>query len=265
MSRQRFGWLLGLCMLQACAVYEDTARREHDPFLVDAGNEPIGAVREDAAADVTTSDERDLGPGDAPVVRHDAASDTRGAEVGAGAEEGGGGRADALWVEAGSRDVSDAAWDVRDAAVDATGLTCVVAFTVTGVGGDGSDGRNDGGTEAGTGWLSTYLVGDAVALGTWAPASGIVMIEKSAGTWSTGVVLSQGARIEFKFVRLADGSPPQWESWNPYDSNRSMVIDCFGEGGTHDADASDAASGTRPAVGTSYSGVFGVRPPDATK
>ncbi|MET0595693.1 MAG: hypothetical protein ABW133_23550, partial [Polyangiaceae bacterium] len=139
---------------------------------------------------------------------------------------------------------------------------------------------------------------------------GVPLAETGSGVWSGTASLRDQQLIEFKFVKL-QGSTPEWEGWQPYDSNRSLRVECTGEGGvltdagdgaappadaaddapdaaldappadasiadggvdappdTATADAVDATSDSPapgPARGRSYTGVFGVRPPDATK
>jgi hypothetical protein len=60
------------------------------------------------------------------------------------------------------------------------------------------------------------------------------------------------------------GRTPQWEQSAPFDSNRSLMIDCSTDGGTVWLDAAETGPASR-AVGRSYAGAFGVKPLDATK
>jgi hypothetical protein len=91
------------------------------------------------------------------------------------------------------------------------------------------------------------------------------MTEKAPGAWSTTIWLADHLTIEFKFVKLDDPLPPEWEAWLPADSNRSLRVDCGADGGTIWVDAATEAGPANRAVGRSYGGAFGVRPLDATK
>jgi hypothetical protein len=91
------------------------------------------------------------------------------------------------------------------------------------------------------------------------------MTEKAPGAWSVSVPLADKLAIEFKFVKVQSGRAPEWEQWLPFDSNRSLSIDCAAEGGTVWIDAASDAGAANRAVGRSYGGAFGVRPLDATK
>jgi hypothetical protein len=206
-------------------------------------------------------------------------------------------------------------------------VSCVVTFTVSGVRWD----PPEAGAPDASGAHTVRLVGDVANLGSWNPASGVLLTETMPGTWSGTAIFRDEQLTEFKFVKL-EGTTPEWDSWQPYDSNRSLRVECLGDAGTlRDAsdaavtadassDAADAKSdglvsndaemdsrgsdghvieastdgasdstavadgapdgmgdasevGTLPdgaiipvpARGQSYQGVFGVRPPDATK
>jgi hypothetical protein len=210
---------------------------------------------------------------------------------------------------------ADATSTPGDAAVDPTITTCLVSFTVTGVRWDAEGGAPDGQASA----RVVRLVGDAANLGSWSPTAGLLLMESGAGTWSGAATFRDQQIIEFKFVKL-EGVTPEWETWQPFDSNRSLRVECTGDAGALDAtegglsdvatndgadvasDAADASSTdappsdaappdatpldatsdaagddatsdaiadvrvtTGPARGRSYTGVFGVRPADATK
>ena len=206
----------------------------------------------------------------------------------------------------------DTATDVQPPA------TCVVTFTVSGVHWNAPE----GGPDAQAGARVVRLVGDAANIGSWTPTAGVLLAETVSGTWSGTAVFRDQQVTEFKFVKL-EGVTPEWESWTPFDSNRSLRVECFADGGgagdaadvandaggvgdaiadradgdapvdvssdvgasdttgdatSIDAGANDADAGALdadaagdapvvpiPARGKSYSGVFNVRPPDATK
>lgn len=207
-----------------------------------------------------------------------------------------------------------------DATSDPIVTTCFVSFTVSGVAWDSDAGAPDAQSSA----RIVRVVGDIANLGSWTPTAGVPLAETLPGTWSGTASLRDQQLVEFKFVKL-QGSTPEWESWQPYDSNRALRVECGSDGGvlsdagdgaappldaptsdgaTSDAagdatdsdvadaisdatpsdassgdagadgldattaDAADASSdarGTGPARGRNYTGVFGVRPPDATK
>ena len=194
-----------------------------------------------------------------------------------------------------------------DVAVDTTVPSCVVTFTVSSVRWDAPE----GGPDAQAGARVVRLVGDAANIGSWAPTAGVLLAETVPGTWSGTAVFRDQQITEFKFVKV-EGVTPEWETWTPYDSNRSLRVECFGDGGVSgdaadagtvgdapadradgdgapadvvsdapalpDAGQSDADGGAQdagapgdvrvvpvPARGKTYAGVFGVRPPDATK
>jgi hypothetical protein len=177
--------------------------------------------------------------------------------------------------------------------------SCVVSFTVTGVAWSNPEG---GAGDAQVPGRAVRLVGDAANLGTWAPTSGVPLTETSPGTWAGTTTFRDQQLTEFKFVKM-EGTTPEWENWLPYDSNRSLRVECFGDAGTlrdaNDADAPLASDGffdasgdiattdrgaidagadtidsgappdgsvvPVPARGRTYVGAFGVRPADATK
>jgi len=213
-----------------------------------------------------------------------------------------------------------------DVTPDQAVLSCLVSFTVNGV----VWSAPEGGTLDAQSGRAVRLVGDAANLGSWAPSGGVLLTEISSGNWSGTATFRDQQSIEFKFVKF-EGTTPEWENWLPYDSNRSLRVECFGDAGVlrdashadattvsdgaadratdgdassvsdvagdatdndgahdttadataHDgalldatADAIDAVDAGAPsdarvipvpARGRTYVGVFGVRPPDATK
>jgi Starch binding domain len=103
------------------------------------------------------------------------------------------------------------------------------------------------------------------ALGTWSSDEGRALTEKAPGAWSATIILADERAVEFKFVKVSSGRAAQWEEWLPFDSNRSLLVDCAAEGGTFWVDAATDAGPANRAVGRSYGGAFNVRPLDATK
>jgi hypothetical protein len=124
-----------------------------------------------------------------------------------------------------------------DAGPDQTVSSCLVTFTVNGV----QWALPEGGADAQVTGRVVRLVGDATNIGAWAPAAGVVLTETAPGIWSGTATFRDQQLTEFKFVKL-EGATPEWESWLPYDSNRSLRVECFGDGGVF-ADAADAADG----------------------
>jgi hypothetical protein len=205
-----------------------------------------------------------------------------------------------------------------DVTSDQAVLSCLVSFTVNGVAWSAPEGGTGDAQSPGR---AVRLVGDAANLGSWAPSGGVLLTETSPGNWYGTVTFRDQQLTEFKFVKF-EGATPEWENWLPYDSNRSLRVECFGDAGvprdasdadvttvsdgpldrvmdgdgfaasdvagdmtgtdandaTADgalldatADAVDAAAPSDervipvPARGRTYIGVFGERPPDATK
>jgi hypothetical protein len=91
------------------------------------------------------------------------------------------------------------------------------------------------------------------------------MVEKAPGAWATTLAISNGVILEFKFVKVEGDRTPVWEQWLPFDSNRSLRVDCSSDGGVLWIDAGTEAGPALRALGKSYGGAFGVRPLDATK
>jgi hypothetical protein len=152
----------------------------------------------------------------------------------------------------------------------ATRVTCQVIFAVNGINWE----QPEGGIAADASSHAVYLVGDAPILGAFIPASGVSLTESASDTWTGSVPLLDQLRIEFKFVKIVSGVAPEWEGFGPYDSNRSLIVDCSSDGAAPAANpnptGNEAGSdgGTVvgvPATGKTYFGTFNVRPADATK
>jgi len=123
-----------------------------------------------------------------------------------------------------------------DVAADQTAASCLVTFTVNGV----SWSAPEGGADA-QGTRVVRLVGDAPNIGAWAPTAGVLLGETAPGTWSGTAIFRDQQLTEFKFVKL-DGITPEWESWLPFDSNRSLRVECSADGGVL-RDAADVGAG----------------------
>jgi hypothetical protein len=218
---------------------------------------------------------------------------------------------------------ADAAPPPMDVTPDVAVASCVVSFTVHGVAWSNPEG---GASDAQVPGRIVRLVGDPANLGSWTPTSGVPLTETSPGIWSGTAILRDQQLTEFKFVKM-EGTTPEWENWLPYDSNRSLRVECHGDAGTLrdaievDATTAGDSAGDRtthgdgatsdvvsdqsagdgsvdaaadaatidgavsdatadaidwgapsdarvvpvPARGRAYVGMFGVRPPDATK
>jgi hypothetical protein len=283
MTRRQFSFLLGLLSQSGCIVYDDNIRRPTsdaaDDVVRDAG--PVGreatsdgsridvavvdaeaildtridvdGVSDAARADTNDTPELDAGDGrdvtsdqflDA-VIPPEVAPDVRFDTVDVGGEG----------------DASNIFDTGVDPTTDPPTVDCAVDFTVSGVTWDVESAADAG--EGGS--RVVRLVGDIGPLGAWSPTSGLAMTEKAPGAWSTTIWLADHLTIEFKFVKLDDPLPPEWEAWLPADSNRSLRVDCGADGGTIWVDAATEAGPANRAVGRSYGGAFGVRPLDATK
>jgi Starch binding domain len=289
MTKRQFCFLLGLVGQARCVVYEDALRRDASDAATDAPRDGALGARDarletahpdaalpdveasrdagtdaDRAEDVTTiedvrdpNDARD--PGDAVAEREATVGPLPDASTPDVAGDGRVDTADAV-------DESDTSGgDDREASVDALGdppiVGCTVDFTVSGVTWDVT-GPPDA---ADSGLRVVRLVGSANALGAWDPGSAPPMTEKAPGAWSTSVALADDVALEFKFVKVDAGRAPEWEQWPPFDSNRSLLVECSADGGTVWVDAATEVGPANRAVGRSYGGAFGVRPLDATK
>ena len=127
-----------------------------------------------------------------------------------------------------------------DVTPDQAIASCLVSFTVNGV----TWSTPEGGTgDAQSPGRLVRLVGDAANLGSWMPTAGVLLTEISPGTWSGTTTFRDQQLTEFKFVKL-EGATPEWENWLPYDSNRSLRVECFGDAGASDAADADATTAT---------------------
>jgi hypothetical protein len=146
---------------------------------------------------------------------------------------------------------------------EASRASCLVTFTVAAAWIDGVV-------------YQDVAVGGGVAeLGGWSPQSAVAMTQvggAATGTWTAGVVLTDGERVPFLFVKRGTGGITSWENWAP-NSDRLIVVSCAADAGGAAADGGinldivigDAGAGEGgPVVGVSYSGMFDTRPPDAT-
>jgi hypothetical protein len=131
-----------------------------------------------------------------------------------------------------------------DAGPDLAIPSCLVTFTVNGIRWDAPE----GGADAQVTGRVVRLVGDAANIGSWTPTAGVLLTETAPGTWSGTATFRDQQLTEFKFVKL-DGITPEWENWLPYDSNRSLHVECLDDGGVlrdvaaADGDASTLADG----------------------
>jgi hypothetical protein len=280
MNQRQLSLLLGLALQTGCLVYDEPLRRDLPDAARDARRDvtslgrdgAIDATRADAIAldvearddaapdvvdrpDVAADGARDA-EGDAPDARMDAAIDATidgSADVASPPDVVDGGP----FGDSGDAGPGDAGV-TNDARTDSLITGCTVDFTVSGVSWD-----NEEPVEAGT--RGVRLVGDLEAIGAWDTARGLAMIEKAPGAWAASLRFSDGASLEFKFVKIDGGRAPEWEQWPPFDSNRSLRVDCRSDGGTIWVDAGSDAGPASRAVGRSYGGAFGIRPLDATK
>jgi hypothetical protein len=301
--------LVGLAVLEACSAADDAAERP-----VDAGRDTKTAT---PRADAPVSDRIDARGADAEETSPPPHPDDAAADLTVPPPD-----VTVPPPDVGSPEVGppldhtvpppiDAPPPPPDVMDVAPPPSCSVTFTVSGV----QWGTPEGGADAQAGARVVRLVGDAANIGSWTPTAGVLLAETSPGTWTGTAVFRDQQITEFKFVKL-EGITPEWETWTPFDSNRSLRVECFGDGGTtgdaggdvvadapfdradgdganadaasHDATsdapfsadavAADADAGAQdagapgdvlvvpvPARGKSYTGVFGVRPPDATK
>jgi hypothetical protein len=147
-----------------------------------------------------------------------------------------------------------------DAGTDQTAPSCLVTFTVNGV----SWSAPEGGADA-RGTRVVRLVGDAPNIGAWAPTAGVLLGETAPGTWSGTATFRDQQLTEFKFVKL-DGITPEWESWLPFDSNRSLRVECSADGGVL-RDAADVGADNDAFIGADAAADMGADgdgvPPDA--
>jgi len=275
MTKRQFSMVLGLACQTGCVVYDETLRRESSDAAVDAFRDGARAAtdapreppaRTDASAlDVEAS-------GDASTGEDGSSTDTRDAGDAKTADDArdattdpfvdgllADGSAD-VQADMGAGEGGDDATDAPfDAPSDPTIVGCPVDFTVSGVT------WAEAGPTADSGSRGVRLVGDIGSFGAWEPTLGVPLREKAPGAWSANLPLSDRLTLQFKFVKMESGRPPEWEEWLPFDSNRSLMIDCTSDGGTVWVDAATEAGPANRAVGRSYGGAFGIRPLDATK
>ena len=280
MNQRQFCVLLGLVGQAGCLVYDEPLRRDlpdattdvrADVAVFDRDVGDVAPSPDAIALDVEASIDATSDAIDTADVALDVTRDT----ADAGAVDVHVDRADAMndaiADTASSPDVVDAGFDgdandavgrdadaTNDAVTDPPITGCTVDFTVSGVSWDDE-------TPVETGARVVRLVGSADSIGAWDPVHGLAMIERAPGAWATSVRLSDGAPLEFKFVKVDGGSAPEWEQWLPFDSNRSLRVDCASDGGVIWVDAGTDAGPALRAVGRSYGGAFGMRPLDATK
>ena len=283
MTKRQFSVLLGLVGQTGCLVYDETLRRDFSDAALDAfrdGPRPAtDAPRDssartdasaldvepsgDASADASTGDDgsstdtRDAIDANTADGVRDATTDPiadgslpeGSADVQADMAAGDGGGA-------GGDDATDAPFDAPS---DRPIVGCTVDFTVSGVTWDEAGPTSDSGSRG------VRLVGDIGSIGAWEPTLGVSLMEKAPGAWSASLHLSDRLTLQFKFVKMESSRPPEWEEWLPFDSNRSLMVDCVSDGGTVWIDAATEAGPANRAVGRSYGGAFGIRPLDATK
>jgi len=279
MTKRQFSILLGLACQTGCVIYDETLRREPSDAAMDGPRDGVrpamdATVEPLVRADVTFADVEASGEAsaDAGAAEDGLPGDTRDEGESDAAYDAtidpfpdhrppdGSVDVDAESVGADSGGGPDAASDAFfDAQRDAPDVGCDVDFTVSGVTWDDDGPTADGGSRG------VRLVGDIGLLGAWEPTSGLLLLEKAPGAWSTSIHLADRLAIEFKFVKTESDRSPEWEEWLPFNSNRSLMVDCTADGGTVWVDAATEAGPAHRAVGRSYGGAFGIRPLDATK
>lgn len=234
--------VLGLLALEACSAADETPDHE-DP--VDAGRDVKPTPRADAQGDEldasggSYADEASVPP-EPDVAQPDTISPP--GDVIAPPPDVPDVRSDVL-VPDGSMPPFDAPPPPPfDAPPDQVVATCVVTFTVNGVSWDPPEGGLPDAQVAGR---VVRLVGDAANIGSWVPTAGTLLMETMPGTWSGTATFRDQQLTEFKFVKL-EGTTPEWENWLPYDSNRSLRVECEGDAGVlrdaSDVTASDATA-----------------------
>jgi hypothetical protein len=234
--------LLGLLLLEACSAGGDPAEHEE----VDAGRDAKTTPRADAPADQldasggSYADEASTPP-DPDVVEPDTISPPMDAVV--PPPDVPVSPPDAPAADGSSPPQPDAPPPPPvDAPPDQAVLSCLVTFTVNGVQWDPPEG---GAPDAQVSGRVVRLVGDAANIGSWSPTAGVLLAEIAPGTWSGTATFRDQQLTEFKFVKL-EGTTPQWEGWQPYDSNRSLRVECLDDAGVlrdaSDVTASDATS-----------------------
>ena len=227
--RLRIIALVGLVALEACSAADDVAERP----AADGGRD----TRTTPRPDVQSADQLDASGGSyadeasTPPDPEDATLDTT-SPPGDGALPPPDGSTPPDGTIPPSNDAPPPPLDVTP---DQSAPSCVVTFTVNGVRWDAPEGG-----DAQVSGRAVRLVGDAANIGSWAPTAGVLLTETSTGTWSGTATFFDQQLTEFKFVKL-EGVTPEWETWAPFDSNRSLRVECFGDGGVL-RDAADAAA-----------------------
>ena len=145
-------------------------------------------------------------------------------------------------------------------------VTCPVTFTVNGV----TWPPPEGGAVDDAGSRAVYVVGSDSALGgtipIWTISEGLLLTQQTGapGTWTGSVMLTNQETIIFKFVEVSPQNPAGWESLGAPYTDRSLTVECSFDGGVEEPGTGPAGpDGGPPALGDSYTGTFGVRPPDA--
>jgi len=248
--------ILGLLALQACSAADETPDHED---AVDAGRDVKPTPRADAQEDQldasggSYADEASVPPEpDAPAP--DTISPP--GDVVAPPPDVPDVRSDVALPDSSTPPVDSPSPPPVDAPPDQVVVTCLVTFTVNGVSWDPPEG---GLSDAQVAGRVVRLVGDAANIGSWVPTSGVLLTETTPGTWSGTATFRDQQLTEFKFVKL-EGTTPEWENWLPYDSNRSLRVECEGDAGVlrdaadvtaSDASATDGESDARGADSTS--------------
>ena len=256
MKRPQIIAILGLLALEACSAADETPDHED---VVDAGRDVKPTPRADAQGDqLDASGGSYADEGSVPPELDAAQPDTSSppGDVVAPPPDVPDVRSDVPLPD-GSMPPSDAPPPPPvDALPDQVVVTCLVTFTVNGVSWDPPDG---GLSDAQVAGRVVRLVGDAVNIGSWVPTSGVLLTETTPGTWSGTATFRDQQLTEFKFVKM-EGTTPEWENWLPYDSNRSLRVECEGDAGVlrdaadvtaSDATASDGERDARVADATS--------------
>ena len=242
MKRLQIIAVLGLAALQACSAADETPDREDG---VDAGRDVKPTPRADAQGDqLDASGGGDADDASIPPEPDAARPDTTSppGDVAVPPPDVPDVRSDVPVPDSSMPPVDAPPPPPVDAPPDQAVATCLVTFTVNGV----SWGPPEGGlADAQVAGRVVRLVGDAVNIGSWVPTAGMLLTETTPGTWSGTVTFRDQQLTEFKFVKL-EGTTPEWENWLPYDSNRSLRVECEGDAGVlrdaADVTASDAAT-----------------------
>lgn len=151
--------------------------------------------------------------------------DTDGATVTAAFTDGAG-----AWDNNGSRDytLSGAVAAVKDGAVT-TSDPCGTATPTTSPSPtasptSGSTGVSFGVTATTTWGQNVYVVGDAAALGAWAPARAVALSSSAYPGWRASVTLPAGTTVQYKYVRKDASGAVVWEGG----ANRTATVPASG-------------------------------------